>query len=357
MLSPYEQSALNEIEARKQRELAKSPRHLVPARVKSTASDVSERARRVPGAERAARVAAEGYGKAATGVGKFMARSAQFTLSDERVLKAYRRRGHELSGLSDIQAIDLEVVDRVAKFTRLNHLYAAGAMVEGAGAAFVISGGQMLAASGGVAGAGAGAAPGLGLVAAAVAGDAAAVLVASSRVVAHTGLYFGYDADDPKEEVFRMALISLGAATTQGAKMASYGELSRLTQMLARSAPWAKLNTSALAKVTSKFAAQFGQTMTQKKLGQFVPVAGIAIGGGLNYAIIDRISDAAHWGYRERFLREKLGEPMTVPILPALEADEESGAHEDSIGLLEILESEGIDTSGGDSVNGTPASD
>lgn len=355
MLSPYEQSALDEIEARKQRELAKSPRHLVPARVKSTASDVGDRARRLPGAEQAAQAAADGYGKAATGVGKFMARSARFTLSDERVLKAYRRKGHMVSGLSDIQAIDLEVIDRVGKFTRLNHFYAAGAMVEGASAAFVISGGQLLAASGSVAGAGAGAAPGLGLVAAAVAGDAAAVLVGASRVVAHTGLYFGYDPDDPKEEVFRMALISLGAATTQGAKMASYGELSRLTQMLARSSTWAQLNTTMLAKISNKFAAQFGQTMTQKKLGQFVPVAGIAIGGGLNYAMIDRISEAAHWGYRERFLREKLGEAMTVPAAPVLAAGEETGPIEESIGLLEILESEGIDTAGGDQGDGITA--
>lgn len=346
MLSPYEQRVLDQIEAQKQRELAKSPRTPVPARVKSAANGLGDRARRLPGAGQAAQAAANGYGKAAAGTGKFMARSAQFTLSGDRVLKAYRRRGQVVEDLVDIQAIDLQVVDRVARFARLNHLYAGGAMVEGAGAAFVIGGGQLLAAGGGVAGAGAGAAPGLGVVAAAVAGDAAAVLVAASRVVAHTGLYYGYDPEDPKEEIFLMSVIGLGAATTQGAKMASYGELARLTQLLARNAPWASLNRTALASVSNKFAAQFGAKMTKKKLGQFVPVAGIVIGGGLNYAMIDRISDAAYWSYRERFLREKLGEAITIPTAPTLRSDDEPGAIEDSIDLLAILEEEGIDTRG-----------
>ena len=76
---------------------------------------------------------------------------------------------------------------------------------------------------------------------------------------------------------------------------------------------------------------------------------------GLRVWIVYRISDAAHWGYRERFLREKLGEAMTVPAAPVLEAGEEAGPIEESIGLLEILESEGIDTAGGDQGDGITA--
>jgi hypothetical protein len=345
-ISSYEQKALSEVEREKQRTLAKSPRRLVPARVKATATNAGRRAKELPGAEKAAQAAARGYAKAAEGMGKLMARSSQFTLSGHRVLRAYRRHGHTLENLADIRGLDLQVVDRVARFRRLNHIYASAAAAEGAGSGAAISGGTLLAA-GGSAGAGAGAAPGLALVTTAVATDAAAVLMAASRVVAHTALYYGYNPEDPKEEIFLMSVISLGAASTQGAKMSAYSELSRLTQMLARSAPWAKLNTSVLARVSQKFAAKFGQNLTKKKLGQFVPLAGIAVGAGMNYAMVDNIADAAYWSYRERFLRDKLGEEMAVPSQQALGPADAEGVFEEPIDVLKLLEGEGINTSGG----------
>lgn len=343
-LSSYEQGALDQVEQEKLRRLAKSPRRLVPAKVKTTAKNAGRRAKDLPGAEQAAQAAAKGYAKAAEGMGKFMARSSQFTLSSHRVLRAYRRNGHTLENLADIHELDLQVLDRVARFKRLNHIYASAAAVEGAGSGAAISGGTLLAA-GGSAGAGAGAAPGLALVSAAVATDAAAVLIAASRVVAHTGLYYGYNPEDPKEEIFMMSVISLGAASTQGAKMAAYSELSRVTQMLARSAPWVKLNTSVLAKVSQKFATKFGQNLTKKKLGQFVPLAGIAVGAGMNYTLVDNIADAAYWSYRERFLRDKLGEAMAVPPEQTLGRDDGERILEEPIDVLKLLESEGINTS------------
>ncbi len=343
MLSSYEERVLVEIEERKQRELAKSPRRLVPQRVKDATTNVTGRARTLPGAEQAAQAAAAGYEKAAVGLGKFMTRSSQFTLNSERVLKAYRRRGNTLGSLEDIHTLDLKVVDSVAKFTRLNQVYASAAMAEGVGAAALIGGGAAIAGAGGIAGAGAGAAPGLGLVAVAVASDATLVLGAASRAVAHTALYFGYDPTDPREEVFMMSVMGLGAATTQGAKMAAYSELSRLTQLLVRNAPWEQLNQFALTAIATRFAEQFGARLTKKKLGQFVPVAGMAIGGGLNYRTVDRIADAAYWTYRERFLRQKLGEAMTIPDIPLAESEGEVGVLEDPIDILKALEEQGIE--------------
>jgi hypothetical protein len=344
-LSPYEQRALDGVEREKQRKVAKSPRRLVPPKVKAAASNAGSWAKDVPGADKAAHAATRGYEKAAEGLGKLMARSTQFMLSTARVLRAYRRNGLPVEELADIHNLDLQVIDRVAKFKRLNHVYASIVAVEGAGAGAAISGGTLLAA-GGSAGAGAGVAPGLALVSGAVAGDAVAVLMAGSRVVAHTALYYGYNPEDPKEEVFMMSVISLGTASTQGAKMTSYGELSRLTQLLARSAPWEKLNTSVLTKISQKFAARFGQNLTKKKLGQFVPLAGIAVGAGMNYAMVDSIADAAYWSYRERFLRDKLGEAMAVPPEPTQGPDDgrAPGALEEPIDVMKLLEEEGINT-------------
>lgn len=102
------------------------------------------------------------------------------------------------------------------------------------------------------------------------------------------------------------------AGTT--AKTAAYAELSQLTQLLARSAPRAKLNEKVLTKIAQRFAAKFGQTLTRKKLGQFVPVAGMVVGAALNYWVIDQISVAAHYAYRERFLIEQSGGKLTGTV-------------------------------------------
>jgi hypothetical protein len=66
-----------------------------------------------------------------------------------------------------------------------------------------------------------------------------------------------------------------------------------------------------LTKVAQRFAAKFGPALTKKKLGQFVPVAGMAVGASLNYWVIDQISVAARDAYRERFLMEKSGGTLT----------------------------------------------
>jgi hypothetical protein len=60
-----------------------------------------------------------------------------------------------------------------------------------------------------------------------------------------------------------------------------------------------------LTRVAQRFAAKFGPALTKKKLGQFVPVAGMVVGAGLNSWVIDQISVAAHDADRERFLIEK----------------------------------------------------
>lgn len=65
-----------------------------------------------------------------------------------------------------------------------------------------------------------------------------------------------------------------------------------MTQLLFRDATWAKLNEKVLTKIAQQFANKFSVGLTKKKLGQFVPVAGVVVGAGLNFALIDRIAAA-----------------------------------------------------------------
>lgn len=350
-LSDYEQKQLEKVREHKERELSRSPRRFIPESVKAKGSEWYNNALNTPGAAKARDTGAAALKATAEGAAKFVTRTGQLTTSESRVVRAYAKRGHSVEHLDDIRKLDLRAIDRVASFTRLHYAYSGSAAVEGAAAGLVVGGGQAALAFGGVAGAGAGAAPGLGAIAGAMSVDIAALLTACSRVIAHDALYYGYDPRDPAEEVFMMQVIGLGLAGTASAKTVAYQQLAVLTRSLATNMTWRQLNQQTLVKVAQKFATQFSQKLTKKKLGQFVPIAGVGIGAAMNWKMVDDVAKAAYWAYRERFLYEKGGD--MAPIIIDAEVDDggsaEAGA-ESSIDVIGILQSEGIsldDQSGG----------
>ncbi|QIV80388.1 EcsC family protein [Mycolicibacterium frederiksbergense] len=339
-LSDYERLQLDKVREHKERELRGSARHLVPESVKETGRKLYGSALKAPGAAKLKDSGAAALKATAEGAGKFMTRTGQLTTSETRVIRSYVKKGHTVERLDDIHELDLRAIDKVASFTRLHYAYSISAATEGAAAGLAVSGGQALAAFGAVAGAGAAAAPGLGTIAAAMGVDAAALLAACSRVIAHDALYYGYDPRDPAEEVFMMQIIGLGLAVTPSAKAVAYQQLAILTRSLATNVAWRQLNQQTFVKVVQRFATQFGQKLTKKKLGQFVPIAGVGIGAALNWKMVDDVASAAYWAYRERFLFDKGGEIR--PVVIDAEVDKSGVAEDDAIDVIGILESEGV---------------
>ena len=337
-LSDYENRVLKEVGEYRRKQLEHSPRRLMPQKVRDVANQVGEGAKTLPGAD----MAGAAYMKAAGGLITAFAKAGQKSVSPSRVVKAYSRRGHEVTELTHIRALDLEIIERKVQPRFLDMAYAGIAGVEGAVAGSVITGGEALFGAGSIAGIGVGGAPGLGTVTTAIAADIAITLALANRSIAHTALYYGYDPARPEEAVFAMAVLGLGTATTSGAKLAAYQELSKLTQLLAKGAAWKKLNEHLLPKIAAKVADRLGFRLTQRKLGTLVPVAGIAVGASLNFALLDSVIDAAYWAYRERFIREKSGDfevelPAEVEI--GIDSDEASeGATERPIDVFAIVE-------------------
>lgn len=244
------------------------------------------------------------------------------------VLRSFERKGYCLGSIDEIRSLDLRVVDDVVP--ALPWRYSVAAAVEGAGAALVITGGEVLLVGGSIASAGALAAPGAGTVVSAIAVDAATVLVASARVVAHTAAYYGYDVKRPEEQLYALSVISWSSAGTEGAKTAAFQQLSRLTQQLMRGSTWAQLSDHVLVKVVQEVYARLGIRLTQRKLGQAVPIAGIVIGAGMNASLVRSVADDARSAYRMRFLTDKydLASPYQV---------HDRAVPEDAIDVEEIL--------------------
>ncbi|MER5685340.1 EcsC family protein [Streptomyces sp. NPDC002205] len=332
-LSAYEQQEWDRLQERKAASLNKQTRNFIPQQARDRLALLGQKAKSAPGADKVAAA----YGVAAKGLGKAVGDTASRTVSKKRVVEQYRRSGHDIAGLDEIRELDLRVVDEVARHNLVRYGHALSAAATGLGSAAAVTGGEVLASAGTIAGAGAGAAPGLGTVAGAMAADTAMMLALATRTVAATALCYGYCPSDPEEELFVMSVIALGLSTGTSAKTAAYAELSQLTQLLVRNAPWAKLNEKVLTKIAQTFAARFAQQLPKKKLGQFVPIAGMAFGAGLSYMLIDRIAVSARDAYRERFLIEKSGGDLTGD--PNYD-DAGLAQDDDAIGVFDLLREE-----------------
>ena len=319
--------AFEDVEDWKRRRLHTDGRRRAPARLRDRLNRAGEAARHrlenLPGADRFETL----FLDALRGLTDLGARAAHASIRREAILAAYRKRGHDVRTLRDIRRLDLSDVTRVKP--RLDLAYIAASTVEGAGAGLAVSGGQLLAAGGAVAGGGVGAAPGAGTVVAALAADAAAVLVASHRAIAHIAAYYSYDVDEPEERLFALGVLDVGTAVGATAKYAAYAELHRIAGALALQQSWMQLNEHVITRVVAEVYAKLGLRLTQRKLAQAIPVAGIVIGAGLNAKLLSRIVDDAEHLYRERFLRERYGitraetDPSdgAVPITDIIDAE------------------------------------
>ncbi|AGZ42587.1 hypothetical protein AFR_21585 [Actinoplanes friuliensis DSM 7358] len=289
------------------------------------------------GARKAAGVipagATDWSGTAAGSVQRTLARISRAGLSPKRVVKLHQKRGHDVSKLSDLRRLDLEQVHAV-RGRALSWYYPATAAVSGMGAGLLISGGELATA----ASAGAAAAPSTGVIAGAFAGDAAIVLGLASRAVGHVSLLYGYDPEEPAEKIFVLSVVNAGTAVSTSAKSAALADISRLTQALVRGKTWKVLNESVVTRVAVKFTEAVGRDLTKKGLGKVVPVAGILVGGTLNWTTLEGIVDTADMAYRRRFLLEKYPQLLDEEPLEGVVVDD---TDEDRISVLDQLVEEG----------------
>ena len=135
-----------------------------------------------------------------------------------------------------------------------------------------MTGAESLTAGCTLLGIGVGAAPGGGLLI--TVADAVAVVGACSRAAAEIGAYHGYDAELPQERIYSMGV--LGVAETEAAKAAAFQELNKVVQALARRKSWKELDSPVMTKVIKRSMGRHTERMTQRKLGQAVPLVGIA---------------------------------------------------------------------------------
>jgi hypothetical protein len=336
--SSYELEAWDGIQQRKRKwfeEAAKdSWARRTGERIANRSSQIVKSIRKAPGVDKAAMA----LGGSVTRLQNMLTEVSGRTVRPSSVLKAYSRRGVQVSTLADLRACPLEDLDPVVHARKLDLYYGGLAALGGGAAGAAITAGDVMAILGGIAGQGAGAAPGFGTVAGAMTADAGLVLALSARAVAHTATYYGFDPNDPREKLFALSVLNVGSAMTQGAKYTALADLSKLTQALARNAPWANLNQFVLARVVRKFALDFTGRLTKQQLGAVVPLVGIGAAAAFDFYTVTRVQEAAYWAYRERFLLEKnpAASDDLADFVETLTTEDEADA-EPSIAIGELI--------------------
>lgn len=254
-------------------------------------------------------------------------RPALRSVSTDAVITEIQTKFPEVITGSDFRSLDLEELDRVRQ---RKGSYTAASAVQGAGTSLAVTGAVVSATvSGGVT---------AGAAVAAVATDIAAALAMMGRSIGSVAARYGYDVTLPEEEIFAMSVLSYGTAGGSiSAKGAALRSLSRLTQEMARRPTWAQLNKHVLVRVTEKMYASLGFTLTKPKLGQIIPVVGVAINATMSANATKTTYERAEDAYRLRFLSDKYGIDPGDWVAGLPPADDEPD-NDDVIDVVELID-------------------
>lgn len=293
-MTSYEQQAWERLIA-DERSRRASWRSRATDKVSGAVTAAGNAVKRIPGAELVTEAVDDKIKVALNGAAKAIFMPAIASVSIERRVRRLRKQHPEIGDRSPFEVLDLRALDK----GRPKQLLPLVGMIESAGASVAITGLEVsTTVTGGAS---------VGAVVLAIAGDVSASLALLGRAVAEVAVHYGYDPNEPEEEIFLMGVLTYSTAASLEGKAAALAALSRLSQQMMRRAVWNELQRDVLVKVIQKVFTTIGVRLTHKRLAQAVPVAGGIVSAGLSYDMLDRALRDATRVYRVRYLAEKYG--------------------------------------------------
>ena len=268
-----------------------------------------ELARKVPGGAAIIRKISSG----ALGLVELGTSAAESTIRREQIVKAHRKAGNDIERLEDIRDLSLDDIRSVRPHLKVS--YCAVTATEGAISSIVASGCSVAA----LVGLGIASAPGVGVVAAAIGLDIITFLTSATRLVSHTAAYYGYDTEDPAEDLFAAMVLSQAISPESDdddfvvEKETSMLVFNKVMRKLAKRGSMETVGNNALAASVNSLFAALGARLVGMKMAQILPVVGIIVGVAINASLIRTIGVTADHLYRERLLIERYGRDDSAP--------------------------------------------
>ncbi len=327
-MTPYEQAAWQQ----SLKVLYTPPRRtMMPDMLRNTVSGVTSRVSTRIGDLPAADLIKETVERAFQGTLALTFQPALRSTSPAGTVKRYAKKHPSVRTFKDVRELSLEQRDAMLP-PKLG--YTAASAGQGAMTAVAVTGAEVATTV--TAGTTAGVAIGV------VAVDSVASMAMMGRTIGAVGTRYGYNLRLPDEELFAMGVLSLGVASSVGAKTQALTALSRLTQQMMRQATWKQLNEHVLVRTIAKVYQLLGLRLTHRKLAQTVPVVGVALNAALSAQLTEQTFRRAQAVYRLRSLSETYGiDPEEwITGSPPGTPQPDGSAGEAVVDVVEVLEEE-----------------
>ncbi len=204
--------------------------------------------------------------------------ASEWTYEEDDLLEKARAQGLDADQVEDLRDADLEALDRLAK-------------------SLVSQNAVLAALSGGGAGLGG---------ALFVAADVPILFTINFRLIQQVGAAYGFPLRGPEYKPLVMTIFNVAASGSREAKSDALRELSVAAAAFAHGSGYkGRAAQGTFREQLGHVPREIAKSLAARKLAQMIPVAGAAVGAGVNYWFTDQTAKTAFMLFRALYLERK----------------------------------------------------
>lgn len=203
--------------------------------------------------------------------------ASKWTYDADDLLQDARNTGLEVETVDDLRDAPLESLDKIAKeFTTSNALLAA---IEGGGTGL---GGAVL-----------------------IAADIPLLFGINLRLIQQIGATYGFPMRDPSYRPLVLSIFNVAASNSKEAKNQAMREVSVAAAAFANDLAYKGRVRGTFRDQNRHLPREIAKSIVSRKLAQTIPIAGAAVGAGINYWFTTEAAEASFMLFRALYLERK----------------------------------------------------
>lgn len=203
--------------------------------------------------------------------------ASQWTYDPSAILRALQARGVQAETLDDLRTAPLEDLDAYAQTLFSENTIAAALSGGGTGL-----GGALL-----------------------IAADIPILFTINLRLIQQIGAVYGFPVNGPEYQPLVISIYNVAASGSRESKLEAMREISVAAAAIARDVPYRGRTSSTFRDQSRQMPRELAKSLVSHKLLQAIPIAGAAVGAGVNYWFTNEVAKAAFMLFRALFLEAK----------------------------------------------------
>ncbi len=218
--------------------------------------------------------------QATSAIEKFLdllAGASEWTLDPSGILRDLQARGVEAETIDDLRSAPLEDLDAYAQSLFSQNTIAAALSGGGTGL-----GGFLL-----------------------IAADLPILFTINLRLIQQIGAVYGFPVNGPEYRPLVISIYNVAANGSRESKLEAMREISVAAAAVAREMPYRGRVSGTFRDQSRQMPREIAKSLVSHKLLQAIPIAGAAVGAGVNYWFTSEVAKAAFMLFRALFLEAK----------------------------------------------------